>query len=505
MNSSSSLGLSVVCALCSAFSALGVTVNDGTTTNNVVQLSNSDGNTAGAVDALTVDPGGYLVAAQSEVVTDFALRTAWYAGDLSATGGVYTVSADFQPAADTYANCGGVIGWLNLGSSNGVALQVTPNDFALSATVFRVSVVDFAALTPNDNDSLNHLYNTDGTPATPEFNSALSAVETNYSATNFATFQLAFSAPSPADRIALSNVIAHITAKVFQGTNAGAPIQVSRTIDLLTDLPLPAPTIHRFGYLAYWGDAFNSGSVIGNLDNLNAEGAVGAAPNLAPTVTITNPTNNATFTEPAAISINADAADNDGTVTRVDFFAGATLLGTATNSPYGFTWGNVSAGNYTLTALVTDNRGGTSTSAPVNISVSGSTGGGPALSIVRAAGAIELSWQSSGYQLQMKTNLSSPTWTDVPGTVTTNHVSLQVGSGNVFFRLVQMSAPGGPKLNIQQSGNAVVISWPAQVSGYRLQAKDSLSSASWTEVSTTGNQFMETPANPARLYRLISP
>ena len=155
MNSSSSLGLSVVCALCSAFSALGVTVNDGTTTNNVVQLSNSNGNTAGAVDALTVDPSGYLVAAQSEVVTDFALRTAWYAGDLSATGGVYTVSADFQPAADTYANCGGVIGWLNLGSSNGVALQVTPNDFALSATVFRVSVVDFAALTPNDNDSLN--------------------------------------------------------------------------------------------------------------------------------------------------------------------------------------------------------------------------------------------------------------------------------------------------------------------------------------------------------------
>ena len=75
----------------------------------------------------------------------------------------------------------------------------------------------------------------------------------------------------------------------------------------------------------------------------------------------------------------------------------------------------------------------------------------------------------------------------------------------MFFRLLQGAPSGGPKLTIQVVANSVTISWPVQPTIYRLQAKDSLSSASWTEVSTTGNQFMETPANPARFYRLISP
>ncbi|WP_127127740.1 cellulase family glycosylhydrolase [Pseudoflavitalea rhizosphaerae] len=91
--------------------------------------------------------------------------------------------------------------------------------------------------------------------------------------------------------------------------------------------------------------------------------------NIAPTVSITSPANNAGFTAPASVVINATAADADGTVTKVEFFNGATKLGEATASPYSYTWNSVAAGNYVLTAKATDNSNAGTTSAAVNISV----------------------------------------------------------------------------------------------------------------------------------------
>ena len=95
--------------------------------------------------------------------------------------------------------------------------------------------------------------------------------------------------------------------------------------------------------------------------------------NQAPTVSITSPANNATFTAPASITINANAADSDGTISKVDFYNGATKIGTDTSSPYGFAWTNVAAGNYTITAQATDNLGATTTSAGIAVSVTTST------------------------------------------------------------------------------------------------------------------------------------
>ena len=53
------------------------------------------------------------------------------------------------------------------------------------------------------------------------------------------------------------------------------------------------------------------------------------------------PAAGATFTAPASVAITASASDADGTVSRVDFYQGSTLLGSDTTSPYGFTWGSV--------------------------------------------------------------------------------------------------------------------------------------------------------------------
>src|SRR6266446_3322383 len=57
-------------------------------------------------------------------------------------------------------------------------------------------------------------------------------------------------------------------------------------------------------------------------------------PNYPPTVSITSPANNASFTAPANVSVTASASDSDGWVAKVDFFDGGTLAGTATVAPY---------------------------------------------------------------------------------------------------------------------------------------------------------------------------
>src|SRR5262249_25832678 len=58
---------------------------------------------------------------------------------------------------------------------------------------------------------------------------------------------------------------------------------------------------------------------------------VQSAANLPPSVSITSPTNGASFTAPWNGTIDATASDSDGSVAKVDFFAGATVLGTVSN------------------------------------------------------------------------------------------------------------------------------------------------------------------------------
>jgi hypothetical protein len=92
-------------------------------------------------------------------------------------------------------------------------------------------------------------------------------------------------------------------------------------------------------------------------------------PNTPPTVSLTAPVNGASFTASATINLGASADDADGSIARVDFYQGATLIGTATSAPYAYAWTAVPAGSYTLTAKATDNLGASATSAPVSILV----------------------------------------------------------------------------------------------------------------------------------------
>lgn len=89
----------------------------------------------------------------------------------------------------------------------------------------------------------------------------------------------------------------------------------------------------------------------------------------APTVTITSPFNGTTFSNPANITINANATSNGGNISKVEFYQGTTKMGEDLTAPYSFTWMNVTTGSYALKAVATDNTNVTGTSQLINITV----------------------------------------------------------------------------------------------------------------------------------------
>ena len=107
------------------------------------------------------------------------------------------------------------------------------------------------------------------------------------------------------------------------------------------------------------------------------------APGMPPSVSITSPLDQTRFLAPASISFTANASVNTAlaaktiataagpgpSISKVEYFQGTSLIGTATTAPYGFSWNNVAIGNYTITAKATDSQGLSQTSSPIHIQV----------------------------------------------------------------------------------------------------------------------------------------
>lgn len=106
---------------------------------------------------------------------------------------------------------------------------------------------------------------------------------------------------------------------------------------------------------------------------------------MPPTVSITAPATGATFDAPATISITADASDGDGTVSKVEFFNGATKLGEDISSPYAYEWTGVITGSYSITAVATDNANTSTTSAAISVTVTNVDNVVPSVSITSPA------------------------------------------------------------------------------------------------------------------------
>lgn len=95
----------------------------------------------------------------------------------------------------------------------------------------------------------------------------------------------------------------------------------------------------------------------------------GSGSNQPPTVSLTSPSAGASFTAGSSITVSANAADSDGSVSKVEFFRGGTSLGIDTSAPYSVTWANASAGSHTFKAVATDNNNAVTSSATVSVTV----------------------------------------------------------------------------------------------------------------------------------------
>lgn len=91
--------------------------------------------------------------------------------------------------------------------------------------------------------------------------------------------------------------------------------------------------------------------------------------NQAPTVSITAPSNNTSVSSGTSVTISANATDTDGTITKVEFYDGTTLLNTDTESPYSFSTASLTVGSHSLTAKAYDNGSATTTSAAISLTI----------------------------------------------------------------------------------------------------------------------------------------
>jgi Bacterial Ig domain/Concanavalin A-like lectin/glucanases superfamily len=169
--------------------------------------------------------------------------------------------------------------------------------------------------------------------------------------------------------------------------------------------------------------------------------------NLAPTVSLSAPINNASFDQGVTITLNASAADSDGSITKVSFYDGATLLATGTAAPYSFAWSNATLGTHTLTAQATDNQGVVTTSAAVTVTVtSPNTPPNTATSCANEGGTCTLPtgttatvWYGANTKWAVKTGLTG-----------------SIGCNNTVF--------GDPVAGVVKSCKYLVTNWPPTVS-----------------------------------------
>ncbi len=139
------------------------------------------------------------------------------------------------------------------------------------------------------------------------------------------------------------------------GTSTAAPFTASWTA---------TEGAHEFSTKAY--DDKNAVSVASAVTlTVNA----GQPGNEAPTVDVAL---SATSVElGATVTVTANAADADGTVAKVEFFAAGSLVGTATTAPYAVDFTPAQAGSVSIYAKATDDAGATTDSSLVSLTVNG--------------------------------------------------------------------------------------------------------------------------------------
>ena len=223
-------------------------------------------------------------------------------------------------------------------------------------------------------------------------------------------------------------------------------------------------------------DDYNS-SVNSSWEDLGAHyyAGGGSGPiNNNPSVSIVSPNNNASFSEPAVVVIDANASDSDGTIAKVQFYQNGNLLGENTSSPYSYAWNNVVAGSYTLEAVATDDQGAITTSASVNITVTGTSG----CTTFAIPGTIEAEDYCTMSGVVTESCYDTGGGLDVGGIVKNDWMEYEVNVGTAGSHIVtyRVATPqSGSKIQIQEDGNVLATTTVPNTGGWQ----------SWQSVSAT--------------------
>jgi chitodextrinase len=227
---------------------------------------------------------------------------------------------------------------------------------------------------------------------------------------------------------------------------------------------------------------------------------------VAPTVSVTSPTNGSSVSKGSNVNVTATATDSGG-VSSVEFLVDGVSAGTDTSSPYTYNWNtsNVSLGSHTLQAKATDASGNVGSSAIITVTVADQTP--PTVSITAPTASSQLrgtvnftataSDNTGGAGMAKvefyvdgtlkSTDTTSPyaySWDTTTATNATHSLTAKaydsaspanVATSSAVSVTVDNSAPSAPG-NFQTTGNtqtSIALSWTASsdnnaVTGYRV-------------------------------------
>lgn len=182
-----------------------------------------------------------------------------------------------------------------------------------------------------------------------------------YSGASFAaggTLPITTATSDPGNQIQRVEFSAHSTTQTLDlGTDTTAPYSIQWS-------NLPAGT---------WGI-----NATAHLPNGSTQGALQItisvfAQNSPPSITLTSPSDGASYTEPATVLLKATASDADGTISKVEFLVDGGLLATDLAPPYELQWAGVKANDprlpYRIRAVAYDNQGASTSTPTHSISV----------------------------------------------------------------------------------------------------------------------------------------
>ncbi len=247
-----------------------------------------------------------------------------------------------------------------------------------SATIARV---DFFAGTTGVGTALSSPYSVSWTPTSAGV-VALSArvTDSNGATATSPTSNVIVSSPSVSltAPLAASTIVLGSSATISASASAVGPATISK-VEFFSGTTLLS-TSFAAPFTFSW-TPITAGAVSLTARVTDSSGAAATSSAVAvtvatsvPTVALTAPTNGTTVALGASTSLTATASASGGAVvSRVDFLAGTTIVGTALTSPYSVTWSPSATGISALTARVTDTNGTVATSTAVNVNVTGPT------------------------------------------------------------------------------------------------------------------------------------